>query len=213
VALSVTAQNVKTVVGVAVSASLLVPAVNAGMLFADATLVDYYFSLACLSSSATLKTWQNCCTYADDTEMPGTSCPQVQYAEFCCATTIDDAGTLAMKGGISTLTVVVNAVCICVFASIMFAIKQIRPGREALFFTVLIPQTRVFNKLWHKFASDERALHSWRDNFREEVGEQVDVLMRMFGAGRGEEQPSKTMGPRARSAGNPYLEWEEEDEP
>lgn len=59
VALSVTGQNTSSFVGIAISASLLPPVVNFGLLLAEACLIDSYFASACVDGGTV--DWSTCC--------------------------------------------------------------------------------------------------------------------------------------------------------
>jgi len=123
-ALSIMGQNTNSLVGVAISASLLPPCVNTGLLFAEATLRDYYFDPTCLSNGNNISTWSDCCLDRLATER----CPtNTEFPNFCCTNIYYSPAAYESMGGISLALTIVNITCIWIFGSLTFLLKEVAP--------------------------------------------------------------------------------------
>jgi len=156
VALSLTSSNTSGLVGVAISASLLPPIVNSGILFAQAIFLTSYYNRNCSPYSA----WEACCVAdAFDTLQPTSTCPETGIDNFCCSGVQYPAAQIANMGGYSLALTVVNIVCIWFMASLTFLLKEVAPwpGKNT-FWKEYVPATRRFNALFSSLAKDEE----WR---------------------------------------------------
>ena len=147
-ALSITLQNTASLVGVAISASLLPPAVNCGLLFAEASLSSYYYTSFCLINDWNATVWEQCCRGVVST----LSCPSsATYPDFCCTNTHYSPIQIANMGGISLLLTIVNIICIYIFGMATFKLKEVAPlkGKSSLW-RQLVPETRAFNRAYNR---------------------------------------------------------------
>lgn len=123
---------------------MLPPCVNCGLLFAQATLSDYYYQLNCISNnggsgSYNRTTWEKCCDVR-------ALCPDNGVREFCCWNTANSPSHVAAMGGISAALTMVNIACIWIFAALMFYLKEVAPlPNKSELWTSLVPKARQFN--------------------------------------------------------------------
>lgn len=117
-------QNTNSLVGVAISASLLPPCVNCGLLFAQASLEAYYYNPTCLSNGNNVTTWESCCHGSLSTPR----CPtNTDYPAFCCQSVTYPPLAVANMAGISLALFGVNILCIWVFGALTFLLKEVAP--------------------------------------------------------------------------------------
>ena len=173
VALSITGSNTSGLVGVAISASLLPPVVNSGILFAQACFQTYYYTSDCNPT----KDWVNCCVQNDqDFLVPGPSCPASDIALFCCSATQFNSADIAAMGGYSFLLTIVNIACIWIFASATFFLKEIAPfPNKSEFWSKMVPETRKYNVLHGRFSENFRlaAVQEAMSNMNETVKQRL----------------------------------------
>jgi hypothetical protein len=141
-------QNTNSLVGVAISASLLPPMVNTGLLWAQASLNTYFYVSDCVVGNQTvgdsLQMWNACC--AKGSSEPCAVATDVAYPDFCCYSAEVDSGTIGLMGFVSLLLTVVNIVCIWVFGSGMFYFKEIAPlPNKSQLWSYLVPKAREYN--------------------------------------------------------------------
>ena len=102
VALSILGNNTSSLVGVAISASLLPPAVNAGIFLAMAILSPAQYEDMCEGLTFS----KQCCRFDMD-------CPIEEGAAFCCAANkVIDNGGLLYHSGYSFFLTIGNILCI-----------------------------------------------------------------------------------------------------
>ncbi|CAF1241468.1 unnamed protein product [Adineta ricciae] len=147
VALSVLGGNTGSLVGVAISASLLPPAVNCGLLFAYSLLGNIFSSILAVQSPSVNLTNPysssslNCSAYIHNDYRPLYTCNLALEA--------------AILAGCSLLLTLVNIVCIVVMALIILRIKEVVPLHQtnqdiADFFHYDVPVARDYNKTIHE---------------------------------------------------------------
>jgi len=132
-ALSILGGNFGSLVGVAISASLLPPAVNSGLLFSYSILATSNSHIGVHSSKEgngtetfdSLETLVNCTKYVDNDYLPLYSCNMAR-----------EAAQLAIYSLVVTL---INIACICMTALMVLLIKKVAP---------VISDDEVV-KLWH----------------------------------------------------------------
>ncbi|CAF0763726.1 unnamed protein product [Rotaria sordida] len=144
VALSVLGGNTGSLVGVAISASLLPPAVNCGLLFAYALLGISFSNIAAAHSSSLNNTKKeyysnlNCKTYINNDYQPLYTCNLVREA--------------AALAGCSLLLTIINIICIIIMALFILRIKEVVPLHQpnkdiANFFHHDVKVARDYNKI------------------------------------------------------------------
>ncbi|CAF1563468.1 unnamed protein product, partial [Didymodactylos carnosus] len=153
VALSVLGGNTGSLVGVAISASLLPPAVNCGLLFAYALLGTSFSSVAAYSSDINDNQFQfknilkkhslvkNCTKYVNNEYLPLYSCNLATEA--------------SILGVCSLLLTFVNILCIIIMALIILRIKEVVPLNQTndditQFFHHDVRVARDYNKTIHQ---------------------------------------------------------------
>jgi hypothetical protein len=162
-------QNTNSLVGVAISASLLPPCVNTGLLFAEAALDTMYFAQDCVVGNQTyaqaIEVWNACCTrnFADAC----ISKLDVPYPDYCCTSAFFSEIAFGMMGFISFLLTLVNITCIVVFASLTFYFKEVAPlPNKSELWSSILPQARRFNQA---AAKGEHTLSSLHEDLGEEL--------------------------------------------
>ncbi|CAM4759147.1 unnamed protein product [Rotaria magnacalcarata] len=147
VALSVLGGNTGSLVGVAISASLLPPAVNCGLLFAYALLGISFSNVAAVQSSSSNSTRMeyqsnlDCKNYINNDYQP----------LYTCNLTLE-AASLA---GCSLLLTIVNIICIIIMALFILRIKEVVPLHQpnkdiSNFFHHDVRVARDYNKTIHE---------------------------------------------------------------
>ncbi|GFS13501.1 hypothetical protein ElyMa_001398100, partial [Elysia marginata] len=129
VALSVLGGKVGSLVGVAISASLLPPAVNAGLLWANAVLVaivppptERRINISRIFSNETLHQDEDRYGYAFSTNCPSLVDNTYSQHYFC-----NMASESAVLGVVSLLLTLLNILCIIVMGVLVLKIKEVAP--------------------------------------------------------------------------------------
>ncbi|CAF2870627.1 unnamed protein product [Rotaria sp. Silwood2] len=147
VALSVLGGNIGSLVGVAISASLLPPAVNSGLLFAYALLGISFSNIAAVHSSSLNNSKKeyysnlNCKKYINNDYQPLYTCNLAREA--------------AALAGCSLLLTIVNIICIIIMALLILRIKEVvplhQPNKDIVnFFHYDVKAARDYNKTIHE---------------------------------------------------------------
>ncbi|UJR25144.1 hypothetical protein I4U23_006503 [Adineta vaga] len=155
VALSVLGGNTGSLVGVAISASLLPPAVNCGLLFAYSLLGKIFSDLVAVQSLP-----------LNDTHgyfSSSLNCPKYYQNDYHPLYTCNLANETAILACCSLLLTIVNIVCIIIMALIILRIKEVVPLNQtnkdiADFFHHDVPVARDYNKTIHEGDFDLEAL-------------------------------------------------------
>ncbi|CAF1225266.1 unnamed protein product [Adineta steineri] len=147
VALSVLGGNTGSLVGVAISASLLPPAVNCGLLFAY-SLLGTIFSRVVAIQSHEFNTTNN---YNDSS----IHCPKYINNDYQPLYTCNLVSEAAILGCCSLLLTIVNIICIIIMALIILRIKEVVPLHQpnkdiANFFHYDVRVARDYNKTIHE---------------------------------------------------------------
>ncbi|CAF3710169.1 unnamed protein product [Adineta steineri] len=148
VALSVLGGNTGSLVGVAISASLLPPAVNCGLLFAYALLGTLFSNIAAVVdySSSLNNTKQE--VYTD------LNCTKYINNDYQSLYTCNLASEAAILAGCSLLLTIVNIICIIIMALFILRIKEVvplhQPNKDITnFFHYDVKVARDYNKTIH----------------------------------------------------------------
>ncbi|XP_060073507.1 uncharacterized protein LOC132553292 [Ylistrum balloti] len=142
VALSILGGNTGSLVGVAISASLLPPAVNAGMLWASAIIasIDPPPRVQITSTTPPIPTVQNYTVYnitdsnstvtelpASPTLTPGLSCVPFDNNAYVPVYSCDMAEEMLYLGLFSLLLTILNIICIIIMGIFVLKIKEVAP--------------------------------------------------------------------------------------
>ncbi|CAL1545025.1 unnamed protein product [Lymnaea stagnalis] len=125
VALSILGGKVGSLVGVAISASLLPPAVNAGLLWANALVVTFRPPLINYSSIANSS--DNGTTVSQPEYKGHLKCPAFKDNEFVPEYFCDMARESVVLGVVSLLLTILNIVCIIIMGIVVLKIKEVAP--------------------------------------------------------------------------------------
>ncbi|XP_052256226.1 uncharacterized protein LOC127861613 isoform X2 [Dreissena polymorpha] len=157
VALSVLGGNAGSLVGVAISASLLPPACNAGMLWGYALLAAFSppevvgghnaLATTILPSDAKNTTYLTTTTALPPSASLGT-CPALVNNEYVPTYSCNISSDAAILGIVSLGLTVVNIICIMIMGVLVLKIKEVAPetaGPSKSFFTEDIEVARNYN--------------------------------------------------------------------
>ncbi|CAF1032963.1 unnamed protein product [Adineta ricciae] len=166
VALSVLGGNTGSLVGVAISASLLPPAVNCGLLFAYTILGNSFPSVAAIENSSINQTQhlyftnRNCTKYINND----------YQSLYTCNLAIETA----ILAGCSLLLTIVNIICIIIMALFILRIKEVVPLHQpnkniTNFFHYDVKVVRDYNKTIHEGDLEPTNMTTTRNNLQQSM--------------------------------------------
>ncbi|XP_046849320.1 uncharacterized protein LOC124442861 isoform X2 [Xenia sp. Carnegie-2017] len=194
VALSVLGGNAGSLVGVAISASLLPPAVNSGMLWA-------YAIIAAINPPETLSSFNNskfkCPLFKDNSYVPTYSCNMAEEA--------------AIMAIISLVLTIINIICIVITAILVLKVKEVVPQASSSNATQSFwtKDIKVAREAYKTFKGNEalNLLNEWK-KVRDEKSRSSSELLRL-----GNEESDNDKVSLMHSSAKPKKVFDEESDP